>query len=580
MSSPSFVTATVVALLVAVGACTGSSSDPNPAKNSADDQLAGSTGIDAARQPPAAKIEGATKGGIVTVSTSSAFGPAPETLDPTQSYNRPYLAILSGLVTRSLTQYVYDPELDSMMLVPDIATDIGTPNEDFTEWTYTVREGVRFEDGTEVTADDVAYGIKRSFDRQNFKVGPSYSNEFFLHGDTYRGPTVSGTDYDGIVVEGDTLTLKMARPFPDMPYWASFPAIGPIPEGRSDPEEYKSHPLATGPYKIGGYEPGMSLTLVRNDQWDSDTDPGRHDYPDEYHFDFNAPVQADILAGTDTGRTTLQYSYVPTGAIRTALDEAPDLLTVGPGACVGWMALDMRKITDLGVRQAVGYAYPYADHVAALGGIDGVTVKPGRTLLPPGFPGGVDYNPLETPAGETDPDRAKALLEEAGQRGYELIFNYVDDPSGRAIKDVLTRAFVQAGFTVDARPTAGDDIYNREIDRDSPSNIRYSGAGWCADWPSGNDWLPSIVSSRDTGSNRAYLHDPAIDAEIERIRELRLPEQPAAWGALDEMVETEYYPYVVTRYNQNVMLHGSRIGGMNNDEVREAPTFKDIYVIE
>ena len=71
-------------------------------------------------------------------------------------------SILSGLVTRSLTQYVYDPEQDSMVLVPDIATDLGTPNADFTEWTFTIRDGVRFEDGTEVTAEDVAYGIKRS----------------------------------------------------------------------------------------------------------------------------------------------------------------------------------------------------------------------------------------------------------------------------------------------------------------------------------------------------------------------------------------------------------------------------------
>ena len=40
------------------------------------------------------------------------------------------------------------------------------------------------------------------------------------------------------MVDGDTLTLKMARPFPDMPYWAAFPAMGPIPEGGSDPDSY------------------------------------------------------------------------------------------------------------------------------------------------------------------------------------------------------------------------------------------------------------------------------------------------------------------------------------------------------
>src|SRR6185295_12729585 len=102
------------------------------------------------------------------------------------------------------------------------------------------------------------------------------------HGHSYEGPTYSGTDYDGVVVDGDTLTLKMARPFPDMPYWAAFPAIGPIPEG-TKPDGYGRHPMATGPYKFDEFTT-KSLTLVRNDQWDPATDPGRHQYPDRYVF--------------------------------------------------------------------------------------------------------------------------------------------------------------------------------------------------------------------------------------------------------------------------------------------------------
>ena len=44
---------------------------------------------------------------------------------------------MTGLVTRSLTQYDYDPETRQMVLVPDLATDLGTPNDDFTEWKFT-----------------------------------------------------------------------------------------------------------------------------------------------------------------------------------------------------------------------------------------------------------------------------------------------------------------------------------------------------------------------------------------------------------------------------------------------------------
>ena len=75
-----------------------------------------------------------------------------------------------------------------MILVPDLATDLGTPNDDYTEWTFTIRDGVKYENGQEVTPEDIAFGIKRSFDRTTFPEGAAYSNDYFLNGDTYKGP--------------------------------------------------------------------------------------------------------------------------------------------------------------------------------------------------------------------------------------------------------------------------------------------------------------------------------------------------------------------------------------------------------
>ena len=82
----------------------------------------------------------------------------------------------------------------------------------------------------------------------------------------------------------------MAKPFPDMPYWATFPAMGPIPEGKdSDPAKYALHPWATGPYMFKDYTPEKSLTLVKNPNWDPNTDPGRHQYVDEWDMKFDVP---------------------------------------------------------------------------------------------------------------------------------------------------------------------------------------------------------------------------------------------------------------------------------------------------
>ncbi len=170
------------------------------------------------------------------------------TIDPSESYYTDTSSILNGLITRSLTQYKYDPTSKQMILVPDLATDLGTHNDNYTKWTFTIRPGVKWgENGKEITAKDVAFGMTRCMDAATFPTGACqyYSNAYFKGGADYKGMyTDPGSSYKGITVDGDTITIKMDKPFPDMPYWGTFPANGPIPEGKvSDPKTYKNHPL-------------------------------------------------------------------------------------------------------------------------------------------------------------------------------------------------------------------------------------------------------------------------------------------------------------------------------------------------
>ncbi len=438
-----------------------------------------------------------------------------------------------------------------------------------------------FEDGTEVTADDVAYGIKRSFDRTAFPDALTYCNDYFLDGDSYQGPYRSGTSYRGAIAEGHTLTVKMARPFPDMPYWAANPAIGPIPERGSDPATYWHHPLATGPYKIGEYTPGKSLTLVRNDFWDPNTDPGRYAYPDRYEFEFllDERIDAKILGESKKAQATLSTATVLPDDYRRA--QQLQRLTRGSSPCASFLWPDYRKITDIKVRQAIGSAFPYRDDARATGGIFGVTALPGTSMLMPGFPGRQNYTVLETQPGQTDPVAARALLKEAGYEPgeYELKFAYTDEyPVFLERKDQLVQALEAAGFKVTPRLTPTfDDFLTLNKDPDAPVNLR--NFYWCPDWLSGNSWLPPFFHSAGA-LNLAQFAEPEIDAEIERIRKLSLEEQTAAWGALDKTIMTDYYPGVVTRYEGVAMLHGSRIGGMNTDQVYGMPTWKDIHVLQ
>lgn len=576
-----FIAATAAAAMVSLAAC-GSSGGTTSAQDTNTFKSGGNAGaaVDPNREAPAAEIDGAKAGGTVTVLSARGL----TTMDPTEAYYVNTASILSGLVTRSLTQYAYDPDSNTMILVPDIATNTGVPNADFTEWKYTIRDGVKFEDGTPVTAQDVAYGILRSFDRDTFPGGASYSNDYFVDADKYKGPYKGGTDYKGIEVKGSTLTLHMAKPFLDMPYWGSFPAIGPIPQEGSDPATYAQHPMATGPYKFESYEPGESLTLVRNDQWDAATDPARHAYPDKYVFKFtenSKQLDQVILADTGAGATTLTFDSLLAADYQKARTEANDRTVLGSQPCTFMWWPDYRVIKDINVRRAIGYAYPYQDNWTAIGELVGVTRVPGTSILPPGIPGRPDYNVLGVEPGTTDPEKAKELLAKAGyQPGeFELKFLFAtDDPNSVAGKGQIVKGLEAAGFkatpvasTVNEAPTLRADPNYDKI------NVR--SFRWCSDWPSGGSWFPPLFSSNGS-NNYAEFSEPAVDKEIARIQQLPIDEQPDAWGALDQTIEEKYYPVVNTGYSGVAMLHGSKIGDMVNDEVFGMPNWKDIHVIQ
>jgi len=119
-------------------------------------------------------------------------------------------------------------------------------------------------------------------------------------------------------------------------------------------------------------------------------------------------------------------------------------------------------------------------------------------------------------------------------------------------------------------------IFTVSADPEAPIQIRNN--GWCPDWPSGGAWFPPLFESNGI-ANFSGFAEPAIDAEIDRIRELPFQEQPAEWGVLDRTIMTAYYPTFIIGYPGVAQLHGPRIGGLNIDSLGGMPTWKDMHVL-
>jgi len=538
--------------------------------------------IDKDRKGPAPDVEGAQQGGKLNLITSVV----PTKFDPTQAYYIDVLAV-SRLTIRGLTQLAIQDD-GKYHLMPDLATNLGEVSDDKMSWTFHLKDGMKYEDGSAIKAQDFAYAISRSFATEELPGGPLYQLSYFKDGDKYKGPYKDKTPYTGVETPDDnTLVIKLSKPFGDLPYYLTFPAMSPIPEAKDTKSNYGLHPISSGPYKFGKYQLGKSLTLVKNDQWDAASDPGRHQYLDEYDFSFGLdPLTVQKRMVADQGQDKMSITYDPVDAslmpdIRNK--EPEERLVTGGGTCTTMSYMDLRQWKDKKVREAYYKAYPFDLRHKAFQETT-LTYQPATTIDPPVTPGWENFDVSGTGGkGSGDPVAAKKLLTEANAVGFEvkaIVRN--DDPISGNVAAVVKKAMEDAGFKYTLQSVSPEKL--RDITDDPKADINIRGGGWCLDWPSGGTVFPAIFDGRlieqnpTAAPNKSFLNEPKVNDEIDRISALPPDQQPKEWSALDKMVMTDYLPVVPIDYSKNAYLHGSKVGGAIMDVYAGGPDFTKLFV--
>src|SRR5690606_16604140 len=185
---------------------------------------------------------------ILTSSTSINW-------DPATSQN---LAITTlGLVERRLTSWRTGPD-GTTEVIPDLATDTGTPSDDGKTWTFTLKDGLTFEDGTPITSEAVKFGLERSFATE-LSGGLSYHKAVLEGAEDYHGP-FDGQHLDSIETPDDkTIVFHLNSAYGDFPWVASTPAFAPVPLESGDPASYAQAPVASGPYAVESYKAGNEI---------------------------------------------------------------------------------------------------------------------------------------------------------------------------------------------------------------------------------------------------------------------------------------------------------------------------------
>jgi peptide/nickel transport system substrate-binding protein len=510
---------------------------------------------------------GAAKGGIVKILNQEDF----EHLDPQRNF-----VTNSGntgrLITRTLT-LVKEVTGKSPEIVPDLA-EKWESSEGNKTWTFTLKSGLKFEDGTPVTSKDVKYGVERSFS-PDLKEGSPYARQYLVGGDSYKGPYVGGNNggkgIPSIETPDDrTVVFKLNQPVAEFMWTTSMFTFSPVPAAKDTKTEYDNHPMSTGPYMVKEYVRGQRLTLVRNPHWDPQTDPNRTAMPDEFQFSFGqdaAVVDERLLANAeaDQNAMTLDVTVQNQSLPRIAEPNVKDRIVKGPSICVRYVAMNLLKpvMKNLKLRQALQYAVNKTDFQTAYGGpLLGPVVNSIIPAATAGYRPVTDYSAPET----GDVEKAKALLAEAGVSGLKLTLASADTARASAAAVAVQNSLKRVGIDVTINKIPGDNYYTTiQNDAQAPELMF---AGWCADWPSSATIVPQVLGPDNllapkapNTNNYSRYNNAAANAEMKRIAtEIVDPNEAAkAWADLNEKIMREDSPVVPLTNDGGIYAIGSKL---------------------
>ncbi|QNE22415.1 ABC transporter substrate-binding protein [Kribbella qitaiheensis] len=484
-------------------------------------------------------------------------------LDPAKSQNLGTSTI--HLVLRGLTSWKTSRD-KAAEVVPDLATDTGQVSADGKTWTYKLKPGLKYADGSTIVAADIKYGVERSF-APELSGGLGYHKALLVDADKYTGP-YKGQELASIETPDDsTIIFKLNKAFGDWPWIASMPAFAPVPKkADTDPAHYGEKPLASGPYQVKSYAPGSKLELERNTNWDKASDPARTGLADSIVFDMG--LQADVInqrliadSGDDKSAATTGTS-IPAALIPTVNGTASvkSRVATSPSGALMYLAMNNKRpgLSNPEVRKAIQYAVDKQAVQVAEGGPEfGGEIA--TTLITPGMDGYSKYDLYQAPP-SGDPDKAKSLLATAGASNLSLVLAADNSPGGLSVAQAIQQGLKKAGITVTIKPLDADAL--TEVQTGAKGDYDLTVSSWLPDFPSAIGNIQPLFASSEIGNggyNMSRYSNPAVDTAINAATaEPDRAKAAAAWGALDQQIMKDA-PLVPLIYARNAFLHGSKV---------------------
>lgn len=406
----------------------------------------------------------------------AAIGGEPDQLDPqkTSSY-------FSFQVLENVFDTLVEPD-ENLEMQPALA-DSWDVSDDQLTWTFHLREGVTFHDGSDFTADDVVYSYRRIIDEQ-------LANAWKF-----------GAVEDVVAADELTVEITVSQPTPNLlSNLGGFKGMAIVEQANVESGDIATAPVGTGPFAFERYTSGDSIELTAfEDYWGGAPEIGGV----EFRF-ISEPTTA--LAAVRSGDVQWTDSVPPQQLESLLSDEA---LEVGqaPSNDYWYLALNEAREpwSDARVRQAVAFAI---DREAIIQAVSYGTAEANQLAIPESS---FWYTPYE--GYETDLDRAQALLDEAGVGDLTMDLLVTSDyPETVTAAQIIADNLAPLGITVEIR----SPDFGAWLDEQNTGNFDVLMMGWLGNLDPDDFYYAQHHSAG--GSNAQGYANPEVDRLLDAGR--------------------------------------------------------------
>ncbi len=447
----------------------------------------------------------------------------PDTLDP-QKYSLAYEAEIMRDLFEGLTA------LDAQAEIVPGAAERWTISDDGLVFTFFLRDGLQWSDGTPLTAEDFAAGIRRALDPA---TAAQYANLAYKirNAEAVNKGALPLSDLGVRALDDKTVEITLEKPSPIILRLLAVPLLFPVPrhviETDGDNWVKAGTIVSNGPFTLAGWRPNDYVRVVKNPRFHA-ADSVKLD---EVYF-YPTDDDAAALKRFRAGEIDLNMRFSP-GDYEWLKANMANSIQVTPASWFSYLVLNQTKppFSDSRVRKALAMAI---DREALTGRVLKTGETPAYGFVPPAITGyeGASLAFRGRPIGEAQAE-ARALLAEAGfgpENPLHFTFNHRAGTANRRVAVALADMWAQIGVKAELVSSEVKTHYSLLRERD----FELADAGWSS--PPDPEYFIYLLLTASTETNYGGYSNPRYDAlaaEAEII--LDTPARYAAFKAVEQI---------------------------------------------